>query len=107
MTKLLLQSDSIKPQMMQKKETPRSSDGNLVCRICLSDDTCKENPLISPCKCAGTMKMIHIDCLKEWLNSKCSIKTSESVKTYCWKALECELCRFRLPDRILDPSITV
>jgi hypothetical protein len=75
-----------------------------VCRICLSEDTGDLNPLISPCKCAGTMKMIHIDCLREWLNSKCTIKSNESVKTYCWKAMECELCKCRLPDKIIDPT---
>jgi len=26
------------------------------------------------------------------------------VKTYCWKAMECELCKHRLPDRIPDPK---
>jgi E3 ubiquitin-protein ligase DOA10 len=34
------------------------------CRICLdSDYDSMTNPLISPCKCAGTMKYIHIRCL--------------------------------------------
>lgn len=54
------------------------------------------------------MKMIHIDCLREWLNSKSSFKENSSVKTYCWKALECELCKLRFPDRIFSekgPSI--
>jgi hypothetical protein len=46
------------------------------------------------------MKMIHIECLREWLNSKCTIKTNGVVKTYCWKAMECELCKIKLPDRV-------
>jgi len=46
------------------------------------------------------MKCIHIECLREWLNSKSSFKENTSVKTYCWKALECELCKMRFPDRI-------
>jgi len=46
------------------------------------------------------MKCIHIECLREWLNSKSSFKENNSVKTYCWKALECELCKMRFPDRI-------
>lgn len=46
------------------------------------------------------MKTIHIECLREWLNSKSSYKENSSVKTYCWKALECELCKARFPDRI-------
>lgn len=59
-----------------------------------------ENPLISPCKCAGTMKHIHIDCLREWLNSKSSFKENSLVKTYCWKTIECELCKVKFPDRV-------
>jgi E3 ubiquitin-protein ligase DOA10 len=43
------------------------------------------------------MSHIHLECLREWLNSKKSKKESEFVKTYCWKALECELCKVRFP----------
>ena len=36
-----------------------------VCRICLGeDDEGISNPLFSPCKCAGSMGLIHLDCLK-------------------------------------------
>lgn len=56
--------------------------------------------MITPCKCGGTMGFIHIECLREWLNSKSSQKENSSVRTYCWKALECELCKVRFPDRI-------
>ena len=49
--------------------------------------------------------MIHIDCLREWLNSKCTIKENGAVKTYCWKAIECELCKEKLPDRVPDPAV--
>ena len=46
------------------------SKGESICRICLSDDYEQDNPMISPCKCKGTMKFIHLECLKEWLNCK-------------------------------------
>ena len=46
------------------------------------------------------MKFIHIECLREWLKSKRTVKENHAVKTYCWKALECELCKLRFPDRI-------
>lgn len=42
-----------------------SKSENLACRICLFDTFVKEDPLISPCKCAGTMKQVHLNCLKE------------------------------------------
>lgn len=78
-----------------------------ICRICLCEEEDRSgNPLITPCKCAGTMKYIHIECLREWLNSKSTFKESNppGVKTYCWKALECELCKIRFPDRIVNPE---
>ena len=45
-----------------------------VCRICLGEEEDKADPLISPCKCAGTMSHIHLECLREWLNSKRTMK---------------------------------
>jgi hypothetical protein len=30
-----------------------------VCRICLGEEEETTNPLISPCKCAGSMRFIH------------------------------------------------
>lgn len=94
-------------EKLKRKDTS-NSQGPPICRICLGDENMEPNPLISPCKCSGSMKMIHIDCLREWLNSKSSFKENSSVKTYCWKALECELCKMRFPDRIFSekgPSI--
>lgn len=52
----------------------QDSKWEMLWRICLSEDTSKENPLISPCKWSGTMKFIHLEWLKEWLNSKKSEK---------------------------------
>lgn len=87
---------------MQKdiKEECSKSQTGYICRICLDDQNNKEDPLIHPCKCDGTMKFIHIECLREWLNSKKTFKCNNAVSTYCWKALECELCKMRFPDKI-------
>jgi hypothetical protein len=43
------------------------------------------------------MRMIHLGCLREWLNSKKTVKEGEGVVTYCWKATECELCQVKFP----------
>lgn len=53
------------------------------------------------------MSHIHLECLREWLNSKKSVKESEYVKTYCWKALECELCKVRFPTKIFFDGTNV
>lgn len=43
-----------------------------VCRICLEDeeDFHSGNPFITPCKCTGSMKYIHLKCLRGWTDSK-------------------------------------
>lgn len=56
------------------KQGEASSVACKVCRICLGEDDDSDNPLIEPCKCAGSMSSIHIECLRTWLNSKRSFK---------------------------------
>ena len=36
------------------------------CRICLESDQTPDDPLIAPCRCAGTTKWVHRGCLDEW-----------------------------------------
>ena len=69
----------------------------LACRICLSDIQSEENPLISPCKCAGTMKFIHLECLQNWLKSRLNLKQNGSALSYFWRTLDCELCKEDFP----------
>ena len=40
------------------------------CRICLDEAEDVDNPFIAPCNCAGSMRFIHLQCLREWLDSK-------------------------------------
>lgn len=49
-----------------------------ICRICRGEGTSAE-PLFYPCKCSGSIKYVHQECLMEWL--------SHSQKKYC------ELCK--------------
>lgn len=87
--------------MVIRPSSERSSrSGVPVCRICLSEegDDPKTNPLFSPCKCAGTMKYIHLECLQEWLNSRMITKETPCTTTYYWKNLECELCKSSFPN---------
>lgn len=49
-----------------------------ICRICRGEGT-PEEPLFYPCKCSGSIRDVHQDCLMEWL--------SHSQKKYC------ELCK--------------
>lgn len=52
-----------------KNDTQKRPMTAQVCRICLSEDeTEQNNPLLSICKCAGSMSMIHVRCINDWLN---------------------------------------
>ena len=86
----------VKPTIKIKK--------NKVCRICYGDDSEKDNPLISPCICKGSMKYIHLKCLKNWLNSKIESEMEQSSDNetiiYNTKDLSCELCKAKFPDYV-------
>lgn len=77
---------------------------NLPCRICLSESSTSIDPLISPCKCSGTMRNIHLNCLKEWLKSKVSPRISDKGMSFYLKDLVCELCKSSLPAYITNES---
>jgi E3 ubiquitin-protein ligase DOA10 len=70
----------------------RSAKDQHICRICLSEEE-PNNTLISPCSCTGSMKYIHFNCLKEWLEGKKHMKETAIVNSYIWKNLECEICK--------------
>lgn len=76
------------------------NDEAFQCRICLNDENFMENPLIAPCKCAGSMGLVHLECLQRWLSSKVASRETNNSLSYSWKSLECELCKFKYPDRI-------
>jgi len=71
------------------------------CRVCLQEGSDAVNPLIAPCNCAGTMKLIHLDCLQHWLRSRLTTKASANVVSFAWKTLNCELCMKSFPSRII------
>lgn len=76
-----------------------------VCRICYGDEDTDENPLVHPCQCSGTMKNIHLECLRQWLSTRMCQKVSSSndnpdSAVFQIKQVECELCKTKLPDYI-------
>ncbi|OAP62066.1 hypothetical protein AYL99_04269 [Fonsecaea erecta] len=58
--------------------TAGNEEGQDYCRICRGEGTSTQ-PLYYPCKCSGSIKFVHQECLMEWL--------SHSQKKYC------ELCK--------------
>ena len=84
------------PKIKEKKN-------NKICRICYIEDNNINNPLIKPCKCSGTMKYIHINCLNQWIKTKIEIKRINNnplLLTFKIKKINCELCKEEFPDYI-------
>ena len=73
---------------------------NEQCRICLYENYTKLNPLITPCKCAGTMSRIHLKCLQQCLKSRLTMKHSGNSISFFWKNLDCELCKEQYPTAV-------
>lgn len=59
------------------------SDDELLCRIC-AGSAAPGKPLVSPCKCAGSMSGVHEGCLQRWIETRPH-----------QDALICELCNHR------------
>ncbi len=77
------------------------------CRICLSSSDDKDNPLInSPCRCAGSVKYLHLACLQHWLKSKVMVSHTIALASYSWPQLECDVCKQPYPG-IHIPALTM
>ena len=76
-----------------------------ICRICYEEEDPnneEKNPLVQACHCSGSLKYIHIDCLKQWLLKKSCIKREKNDRysLFIIKTIECELCKTKYPDFI-------
>lgn len=103
----IINDDSSKFSDSMKQSSTKKVDGDIVCRICLGTEEegtpgedGEPDRLICPCKCAGSMGLIHISCLKEWVNSKRLVYKGNKVQSFFWKALECELCQEPFENRM-------
>lgn len=78
-----------------------------ICRICLNHQAEDSNPMISICKCKGSMNLIHLKCLKIWISHKLTVK--EIVKkpgiSYIVKSYNCEICKEPYPVKVQHSNI--
>ncbi|XP_035218496.1 E3 ubiquitin-protein ligase MARCH3-like isoform X2 [Stegodyphus dumicola] len=75
-----------------KFQSPAASSGP-ICRICHEGDT-KED-LVSPCRCTGTVGLVHLTCMERWLSTR--YETND----------KCEICNYtfatvRSPKSVLE-----
>ena len=75
---------------------------NILCRICYMEEESPKNPLIQPCTCDGSLKYVHLACLRQWISTHSCVRIdkSESCAIFLIKPVECELCKTKFPDYI-------
>ena len=76
---------------------------NNICRICYTEEEdMQQDPLVQPCICDGSMKYIHLSCLKKWISTHSCVKldSNEECAIFLIKPVECELCKTKFPDFI-------
>lgn len=59
------------------------------CYMCFDDEDTMENPLISPCKCRGDTRYVHVNCLRKW-------HTAEADNQICFLSsvdATCSVCK--------------
>jgi len=59
-----------------------------VCYMCFDDEHTEENPLITPCKCRGDTRYVHVGCLRKWHtaeadNQVCFLSSVDATCSVC------------------------
>lgn len=88
-----------KTQKFTKSKVPK------ICRICYCEEDPVadfDNPLVQPCLCSGSLRYIHLNCLKQWLNTKSCTKidSNNNYSIFLVRQIECEICKTKFPDFI-------
>lgn len=86
-----------------KKKSSNAPQQIKTCRICYLEEETSDNPLVCPCICSGSMKYIHLKCLKKWINTSVFIlmENSQFCNIYQYREAKCELCKTEFPEYIM------
>jgi len=71
-----------------------------VCYMCFDDENSTANPLITPCKCRGDTRYVHVNCLRKWHtaeadNQICFLSSVDATCSVCKSTFKSD---FRLKD---------
>lgn len=70
------------------------------CRVCFGRDGGENNPLLSLCRCSGSVKSIHYQCLRKWVSTRSKHISRGSYEYYEYN-LSCDLCKQQI-DRVIS-----
>jgi hypothetical protein len=71
-----------RPPVMEQGDHP-------VCYMCFDEEDTEDNPMITPCKCSGDTKYVHVECLRKW-------HTAEADNQICFLSsvdATCSVCK--------------
>jgi hypothetical protein len=68
----------------------------------MEEEDDQKDPFVQPCICDGSLKYIHLSCLKKWISTHSCLKldSNEDCSIFLIKPIECELCKTKFPDYI-------
>ena len=53
---------------------------------------------MNSCECTGSVRYIHLNCLKHWLFQKLERReVNDQIISYYWRQFECEICKKAYP----------
>lgn len=79
----------------------------IFCRICHSEESdFVRNPLLAPCLCSGSMKYIHLGCLRKQAETR-NFTKMKSLFTISFdlRALVCDVCLSPFPETIIQDDV--
>mmetsp|Transcript_1817 Transcript_1817/g.2436 ORF Transcript_1817/g.2436 Transcript_1817/m.2436 type:complete len:611 (-) Transcript_1817:102-1934(-) len=82
------EDESLDGRMAERSAKELTGD-NPVCYMCFDEENSDENPLITPCKCIGDTKYVHVECLRKW-------HTAEADNQICFLSsvdATCSVCK--------------
>lgn len=92
--------DNSEESERKTKEDLTAQNEKPTCRICLGDEYTELDPLINPCKCSGTMKYLHLNCLRQLIDSKIQKTVGDIVTVISFKTLACDICKSLFPENV-------
>lgn len=87
----------------QEDKSSRAAGDAPVCYMCFDEEDTDENPMITPCKCLGDTRYVHVNCLRKW-------HTAEADNQICFLSsvdATCSVCKstFRSDFKLKDGRV--
>jgi hypothetical protein len=80
--------------VLSKTQEMKAKESEEICRVCFEGSSTSENPLVSLCKCKGSVKFIHYECLKDWRYNSVRKDRTPNCLFYSYTEPDCcELCK--------------